>query len=121
MQNEHICKMIKLLCKNKGISITTLLTECNLTKSFIYDLEKRSTSPSCAKITKVADYLDCSVDYLLGRTDVVEVNTGKPKAQVIMYDGQPYIAARSGTKIEQLGDLSVDDIIEIDDIIEKNK
>lgn len=29
----------------------------------------RKQSPSCDKISKVADYLDCSVDYLLGRTD----------------------------------------------------
>jgi len=25
-------------------------------------------------LAKIADYLDCSVDYLLGRTDVPEVN-----------------------------------------------
>lgn len=29
----------------------------------------RKQSPSCDKISKVANYLDCSVDYLLGRTD----------------------------------------------------
>lgn len=69
MQNIHITNTIKKLCKEKGISITSFLNECHLTKSFIYDLEKRSTSPSCEKITKIADYLDCSVDYLLGRTD----------------------------------------------------
>lgn len=73
MQNIHISTTIKSLCKAKGISITSLLHDCKLTKSFIYDLEKRSASPSCEKITKIADYLDCSVDYLLGRTDVVEV------------------------------------------------
>lgn len=74
MQNIHISTTIKSLCKNKGITISTLLTDCGLTKSFIYDLEKRSTSPSCDKITRIADYLDCSVDYLLGRTDKPEVN-----------------------------------------------
>lgn len=73
MQNIHISTTIKSLCKAKGISITSLLHDCKLTKSFIYDLEKRSASPSCEKITRIADYLDCSVDYLLGRTDVVEV------------------------------------------------
>nr|WP_295764133.1 hypothetical protein [uncultured Oscillibacter sp.] len=29
---------------------------------------------SCISLAKIADYLDCSVDYLLGRTDVPEVN-----------------------------------------------
>lgn len=73
MQNIHISTTIKNLCKANGISITSLLHDCKLTKSFIYDLEKRSASPSCEKITKIADYLGCSVDYLLGRTDIVEV------------------------------------------------
>ena len=30
--------------------------------------------PSIQNLVKIADYLDCSVDYLLGRTDVPEVN-----------------------------------------------
>lgn len=74
MQNVQIAKMVKTLCKEKGITISTLLSDCSLTKSFIYDLEKRLTSPSCDKILRIADYLDCSVDYLLGRTDNPNVN-----------------------------------------------
>ena len=74
MQNIHITTTIKLLCQSKHITISKLLSECNLTKSFIYDLEKRATSPSCDKISRIADYLGCSVDYLLGRTDNPEVN-----------------------------------------------
>ncbi len=74
MQNIQISTTIKTLCKTKGITISVLLTDCNLTKSFIYDLEKRTTSPSCDKISRIADYLDCSVDFLLGRTDKPEVN-----------------------------------------------
>ena len=69
MQNSYIAETIKKLCKNQRISITELLNHCELSKSFIYDLEKRSTSPSCLKISRIADYLNCSVDYLLGRTD----------------------------------------------------
>ncbi len=74
MQNIQIAQTLKVLCKEKGITISTLLSDCKLTKSFIYDLEKRSTSPSCDKILRIADYLDCSVDYLLGRTDNPEIN-----------------------------------------------
>ncbi len=74
MQNIQISTNIKTLCKSKGVTISMLLSNCNLTKSFIYDLEKRATSPSCDKMSRIADYLDCSVDYLLGRTDNPEVN-----------------------------------------------
>lgn len=69
MQNIHIATTIKLLCKARGISINAFLKECELTKSFIYDLEKRNTSPSADKLTKISNYFDCSVDYLLGRTN----------------------------------------------------
>ena len=75
MQNIHISQTIKKLCKDKNISITELQNECELSKSFIYDLEKRSASPSCLKISRIADYLNCSVDYLLGRTETPEINS----------------------------------------------
>ncbi len=37
-------------------------------------MEKRDWTPSAEIFEKIADYLDCSVDYLLGRTDNPEVN-----------------------------------------------
>ena len=74
MDNKQITNIIKKLCQEKKITISTLLLNCNITKSFIYDLEKRSTSPSCDKIVRIADYLGCSVDYLLGRTDIPDIN-----------------------------------------------
>lgn len=69
MQNQYITSRIKQLCKEQGIKLSELIEQCNLAKSFIYDTEKRLVSPSCDKMGRVADYLDCSVDYLLGRTD----------------------------------------------------
>lgn len=46
-----------------------MLEACNIGKSLIYDLEKRNASPSIEVIGQIADYLNCSVDYLFGRTD----------------------------------------------------
>ena len=40
----------------------------------VYDLEKSGQIPSADKLERIADYLDCSVDYLLGRTDNPAVN-----------------------------------------------
>lgn len=74
MQNAQVANIIKLLCKSKNISMTKLINDCSLTKSIIYDMEKRDKTPSTDKIARIADYLDCSVDYLLGRTDNPEVN-----------------------------------------------
>ena len=70
MCNPHeISEKIKSLAQNKKITVKKLLEDCAINKGFIYDLEHKLTYPSCDKIYRIADYLDCSVDYLLGRTD----------------------------------------------------
>jgi len=65
---------IKALCAERGTAIKNLLEQTEINKSFIYDLEKRGKIPSADKFERIADYLDCSVDYLLGRTDNPDVN-----------------------------------------------
>ena len=40
----------------------------------IYDMEKRDWTPSAKILEKIAHYLDCSVDYLLGRTENPAIN-----------------------------------------------
>lgn len=74
MNNEHSAALIKSSCKSRGVAVSKLLLECGIRKSLIYDMEKRDYTPSAEVFEKIADYLDCSVDYLLGRTDNPEVN-----------------------------------------------
>ena len=69
MNNEQSANIIKNLCKSKAITISTLLTDCNIRKSLIYDMEKRDKTPSANMLEKIADYVGCSVDYLIGRSD----------------------------------------------------
>ena len=59
---------IMSIAKEMGLSKNKLLINTNLNKS-IFDNMKRGQIPSVDKIHIIADYLDCSVDYLLGRTD----------------------------------------------------
>lgn len=61
---------IRELCSKKGISISRLESDLGFGNSSIKKWEKTS-SPSVDKIIKVASYFDVSVDYLLGRTDIV--------------------------------------------------
>ncbi len=74
MNNVQFITTVKSLCKIKGTTITALLEDCSLRKSLIYDVEKRNAKPSIEIVEAIADYFDCSVDYLLGRTDKPEVN-----------------------------------------------
>lgn len=73
MQNIQIAKIIKDLCKQKNIPITTLLQSCNLTKSLIYDLEKRNKTLSADKIERIADFFNVSLDYLVGRSNFSDI------------------------------------------------
>lgn len=74
LNTKDIALRIKQLCKDKKMSVKSVLKECSLNKSFIYDLEKRGSVPSIEKFYNLANYLDCSVDYLLGRVDNINCN-----------------------------------------------
>ena len=55
-------------CKPNTIAKSIGLSTATATKW------KNGSIPNGEALTKIADYLDCSVDYLLGRTDNPEVN-----------------------------------------------
>ena len=67
---------IKLLCKSNGVTVKTLLESTDINRNFIYDLKRSGRIPSVDKFERIADYLDCSVDYLLGRSPTPERDGG---------------------------------------------
>ena len=71
--SQEIATRIKSTAKSKNISLKTMLSECNLGINTISQLSKGNDMLS-KNLARIADYLDCSVDYLLGRTDNPEVN-----------------------------------------------
>ncbi len=74
MYNSHeIASRIKLTAKSKGIVLKVMLSECGLGINTISQMAKGNDMLS-KNLARIADYLDCSVDYLLGRTDNPEVN-----------------------------------------------
>ncbi|MBC1433775.1 helix-turn-helix transcriptional regulator [Listeria rocourtiae] len=58
---------IKKLCKARGISLQDLARSVNIGENSIYAW--KTNAPTSDKLRAVADYLDVSVDYLLGRSD----------------------------------------------------
>lgn len=63
-----VAEKIKQLTKSKGISVKQLLIDCEMGKNSITHMTNGSM-PKGDTLGKVSDYLNCSVDYLLGRTD----------------------------------------------------
>lgn len=60
---------IKQLCAERGVTIAKLESDLQFGNSSVKKWGN-STSPSVDKITKVANYFNVSVDYILGRTDI---------------------------------------------------
>lgn len=74
MYNAQLTKdRIKSLCKNKKIVMEDMLISCGLGVNAIRQINDTKGMASFS-LARIADYLDCSVDYLLGRTDNPEVN-----------------------------------------------
>ena len=66
--SHNLAIMIKKQAKQQKTVIKDMLFECEIgrnTMSAIY----HGKTIAFDSLAKIADYLDCSVDYLLGRTD----------------------------------------------------
>ena len=63
-----IAERIKQTAKNNKVSIKQMLNDLGMGINLISHLAKGQNISSIS-LAKIADYLNCSVDYLLGRTD----------------------------------------------------
>lgn len=71
--SQETANLIKSLAKLKGVSISKLLLDCELNKNALYTMQSNGYFPRVEALAKIADYLDISVDYLLGRTETTRV------------------------------------------------
>jgi len=69
----QIAERIKVAAKSRNIVIKVMLEECGLSKNTLSSMISGGSTPKSENLAKIADYLNCSVDYLLGRTDSPEV------------------------------------------------
>ncbi len=66
--SQEIANRIKSIAKSNNASLKTMLSECDLGINAISQMAKGNDMLS-KNLARIADYLNCSVDYLLGRTD----------------------------------------------------
>lgn len=67
--SDKVSDRIKKIAKEKNYAIGKMLIECGLSKNTLSSMQSGGYLPRIETIAKIADYLDCSVDYLLGRSD----------------------------------------------------
>lgn len=70
---QEIVSRIKLELKSRNLKMKDMLNAADLGINAISQFAKGSQL-SCVSLALIADYLNCSVDYLLGRTDKPDVN-----------------------------------------------
>ena len=102
MQHEYISSdiavRIKLAAKAKGLTIATVLENVKLGRNTMANL--KTSMPKADNLAKIADYLDCSVDYLLGRSAITAHE--KSSTSELTDDEQKIINIfRSLTQIQQ--------------------
>lgn len=64
-----VFEQIKGLLDQKNISASRMLNELELNKNALSTMKSAGYLPRLEPLARIADYLDCSVDYLLGRTE----------------------------------------------------
>lgn len=71
---QTLANVIKTTAQSKGFSVAQMLRDCGLNKDLISTTQSKGYYPRVDALASIADYLNVSVDYLLGRTDVPQVN-----------------------------------------------
>jgi transcriptional regulator with XRE-family HTH domain len=72
--SNNLAFRIKQIAKSKNIKTGNMLKECGLSKNALSTMQHRGSWILANRLATIADYLDVSVDYLLGRTDNPEIN-----------------------------------------------
>ncbi len=69
--SSEIASRIRLLARQQNIVLGEMFKEIGLNANTMTNF--RTSMPKADNLAKIADYLDCSVDFLLGRTESIEV------------------------------------------------
>lgn len=117
---QKIANLIRVQATTQRINVSQMLTEIGLGKSTLSNLENGSMLKADS-LGKIADYLNVSVDYLLGRTD--EPNSSMLNNSISATDikgnnvqtigGNETISKRDRELLQKINSLSFDDYADI--------
>lgn len=67
--SSQVAERIKKTAHDQGFLVKDILVTCQLNKNTLSSMKAGGYFPRMEGIVAIADQLDCSVDYLLGRTN----------------------------------------------------
>lgn len=88
---------IKQTAKERGLTLNQLNDTAKLKNNIIYSW--KSKTPSAENLSKVADVLGVSVDYLLGNTDEMHANKKSTAKDTVDVEKDPTILSLDGIEI----------------------
>lgn len=69
---NNIAIKIKETAKQRNIQMGDLFENTGLSKGTLYSMTNGGSFPKSDNLIKIADYLNCSIDYLLDRSDIID-------------------------------------------------
>ena len=89
--SSQIADRIKEAAHAKGVLVKDLLVVCKLSKNTLSTMKSGGSFPRLEAITAIADELNCSVDYLLGRTDDPVLHQLDSSSSSVIYRARPRV------------------------------
>ena len=86
--NEIATKINRTL-KEKQLSQKDMLESCNLSKNAISSMLSRGSMLRADNLARIADYLDCSIDYLMGRSNSLKERSAFSSSLSTKYNSLP--------------------------------
>lgn len=72
-QSIDVAERIKQLAKTQGLTVKQVLLDAGLNYNTMSNM--RRSMLKADNLARIADVLNCSMDYLMGRTDNPDLNT----------------------------------------------
>lgn len=106
--SQETAQAIKEVAKERGAATGEMLAELGLNKNTLSSMTSRGSWLQADSLGRIADYLNCSTDYLLGRTSAPEqpmqFQTTKEQQLIAAYKAHPELQ------------LAVDKLLGIDEV-----
>ena len=83
---KELANIIKQIARSKKITVGKMLHDCDLSINTLSSMQSGGYFPRLEAIAKIANYLDCSIDYLLGRTDKPDIAYRTPSGTKIVIE-----------------------------------
>lgn len=94
---DKFCDRLKQLRSEAGISMKQLAAEVDVSDAAICKWENGTAEPKVSYLIKLSEYFECTVDYLVGKTDefgAVKGNGVKPPLKLTREERQLVASVR---------------------------